>query len=138
MKRDDIIRMAWDTKSTVASSNGCATNFRFTIDELERFVELVAEAERESVNAWLPIESAPKGSGEDGPHDVTDQNYVAPPKLLLITEEGIEVGYYDWYYHEGYGVGARKGVSAWRTTSGEPAYNPTHWQSVPAEPRSTT
>ena len=84
---------------------------------------------------WRPIETAPRGSGENGPHNVTDPAYVAPPKVLLFTQEGIEVGYYDWYYHEGYGRGAETGVSAWRTTSGDQAYSPTHWMPIPQPPK---
>lgn len=68
---------------------------------------------------WQPIETAPRGSGEDGPQSVNDPDYVEPPKILLLTEEGIAVGYYDWYYHAGYGLGAEPGVSAWRDRTGE-------------------
>ena len=82
---------------------------------------------------WLPIESAPRGSGEDGPSDTRHPDYVEPPRLLLWTSEGHVVGYYDWYYHEGYGQGAEPGVSAWQTEIGQ-AYNPTHWIPLPAAP----
>lgn len=86
------------------------------------------------MNEWQPIETAPKGSGKDGPRMVTHPEYVEPPKLLLWTEEGAVVGYYDWYYHEGYGRGAESGVSAWRNTEGGQAYGPTHWMPLPPPP----
>jgi len=81
---------------------------------------------------WQPMDTAPKGSGEDGPDVVTHPDYVAPPKLLLDTDEGLVVGYYDWYYHPGYGRGAEPGVSAWRDSSGGEAYNPKGWMPLPA------
>ena len=83
---------------------------------------------------WRPIETAPRGSGEDGPSNVTHPDYVAPPNLLLWTQEGMVVGYYDWYYHPGYGRGAEPGVSAWRDACGGEAYGPTHWMPLPAAP----
>ncbi len=88
------------------------------------------------VAQWQPIETAPRGSGEDGPNMVTHPDYVAPPRLLLATEDGLEVGYYDWYYHAGYGMGAEPRVSAWRNSSSEPIY-PTHWMPLPAAPKAT-
>jgi hypothetical protein len=63
---------------------------------------------------------------------VTHPDYVAPPRLLLDTDEGLVVGYYDWYYHPGYGRGAEPGVSAWRTGDGQQAYNPQGWMHLPA------
>jgi hypothetical protein len=86
------------------------------------------------MSEWQPIETAPRGSGMDGPLYVTDRGYVNPPKVLLATSEGIVVGYYDWYYHEGYGMGAEPGVSAWRDHTGEQAYSPTHWMPLPDTP----
>ena len=85
-------------------------------------------------NAWQPIETAPRGSGEDGPHDTRDPAYIEPPTLLLWTQEGPRVGYYDWYYHPGYGRGA--GIeSPWRCAEGGQAYGPTHWMPLPAPPK---
>lgn len=84
--------------------------------------------------AWMPIETAPRGSGENGPSDVRDPAYVEPPHLLLNTAEGVIVGYYDWYYHPGYGRGARFGESAWRDCNGGQAYEPTHWMPLPEPP----
>jgi hypothetical protein len=87
------------------------------------------------MSEWQPIETAPRGSGESGPALTTDPGYVAPPKVLLWTAEGPVVGYYDWYYHEGYGMGAADGVSAWRDHNGEEAYIPTHWMPLPEPPK---
>jgi hypothetical protein len=84
---------------------------------------------------WLPIETAPKGSGMDGPNNVKHPDYVAPPKLLLATPYGITVGNYDWYYHEGYGYGAEEGVPAWRNCADEPLYDVTHWMPLPPPPK---
>lgn len=87
------------------------------------------------MSEWQPIETAPRGSGEDGPSDTRHPDYVQPPKLLLWTEEGIVVGYYDWYYHPGYGRGAEPGVSAWRDREGGEVYGPTHWMILPQPPK---
>lgn len=84
---------------------------------------------------WQDISGAPRGSGEDGPGLVTHPDYVEPPRLLLWTAEGMIIGYYDWYYHEGYGRGAEPGVSAWRDIGGGQAYGPTHWMPLPAPPQ---
>ena len=86
---------------------------------------------------WQPIETAPRGSGENGPFMVSHPDYVEPPKLLLWTPEGMTVGAYDWYYHAGYGRGAEDGVPAWRQAiSYEPIYGATHWMPLPAPPQS--
>jgi len=96
---------------------------------------LAAQAVPAQPVAWQPIETAPRGSGEDGPRDTRHPDYEQPPRLLLWTEEGIIVGYYDWYYHAGYGRGAEPGVSAWRDVGGDPAYGPTHWMPLPPPPQ---
>ena len=83
---------------------------------------------------WQPIETAPRGSGDEGPIDVRHPDYVQPPKVLLWTQEGPMVGYYDWYYHAGYGNGAEIGVSAWRDHTGEQTYGATHWMPLPEAP----
>jgi hypothetical protein len=58
---------------------------------------------------WDKIESAPKGGGAD---TTTDPNWVEPPKILLLFENGeSSVGYWDWYYSEG-GNGY-EGCEAW-------------------------
>jgi hypothetical protein len=88
----------------------------------------------QAAGQWLDIATAPRGSGENGPGSVTHPDYVEPPKLLLNTAEGVVVGYYDWYYHPGYGRGAEPGVSAWRDSSGGQAYAPTHWMPLPEPP----
>jgi hypothetical protein len=83
---------------------------------------------------WQPIETAPRGSGEDGPMDTRDPAYIEPPTLLLWTQDGPRVGYYDWYYHPGYGRGADPHESPWRCAEGGQAYGPTHWMPLPAAP----
>ena len=85
---------------------------------------------------WLPIASAPRGSGENGPRSVNDPAYVKPPDLLLIHPEGISVGYYDWYYHPGYGVGASQYEPVWRSRpDGAGLDGVTHWMPLPAAPQ---
>ena len=88
----------------------------------------------ETTMEWQPIETAPRGSGDEGPIDVRHPDYVQPPKVLLWTQEGPMVGYYDWYYHAGYGNGAEIGVSAWRDHTGEQTYGATHWMPLPEAP----
>lgn len=77
--------------------------------------------------SWQPIETAPKGSGEDGPERVDHPEYIEPPELLLWTEDGLEIGSYDWYYHKGYGYGGEERDSAWCNKHGEEISMPTHW-----------
>jgi hypothetical protein len=86
---------------------------------------------------WQPIETAPRGSGMDGPSSVTHPEYVDPPKLLLWTDEGAVVGYYDWYYHAGYGRGAEANEPAWRTHDGARTYGVSHWMPLPQPPKDT-
>lgn len=88
-----------------------------------------------AVPQWDTLESAPRGSGEDGPDLSTDPDYVEPPSLLLATAEGIVVGYYDWYYHSGYGAGAEPGESPWRDHNGDRTYGVTHWMPLPSAPQ---
>lgn len=86
-------------------------------------------------DGWQPIETAPRGSGENGPDSTTHPGYIEPPTLLLWTQEGPRVGYYDWYYHPGYGRGADPHESPWRCAEGGQAYGPTHWMPLPAAPK---
>ncbi len=73
---------------------------------------------------WQPIETAPKGSGEDGPNSVTDPEYVKPPNLLLKHADGLAVGYYEWYYH------------LWRRLPDYSGlYEVTHWMPLPEAPK---
>lgn len=72
----------------------------------------------------------------DGPGQVTHPDYIEPPRILLATSEGILVGYYDWYYHEGYGRGAAPGESAWRDHDGGRTYGVSHWMPLPVAPSS--
>lgn len=105
-------------------------------DHKRNWKPLYAAPQAVPVPAWQPIETAPRGSGEDGPKMVNDPDYVAPPQLLLMTPDGMTVGAYDWYYHAGYGRGAEPGVPAWRQSlSSEPIYDATHWQPLPAAPK---
>jgi hypothetical protein len=108
-----------------------------------RETEVHAEAARSALLAhleggeqkWLPIETAPRGSGEDGPGSTIHPDYIEPPQILLMTAEGPMVGAYDWYYHPGYGAGGNVGESPWRAVgSYEQCYEPTHWMPLPATP----
>ena len=78
---------------------------------------------------WQPIETAPKGSGENGPDRTDAPDYEAPPRILLLVDGRVEVGAYDWYYHEGYGNGAHERDTAWVHSGGDVA--PTHWMDSP-------
>jgi hypothetical protein len=80
---------------------------------------------------WQPIESAPRGSGEDGPSRRDHPDYVKPPKLLLWTDDGLAVGSYEWYYHPGYGYGADPNEPVWRGDDDRPLYGVTHWMPQP-------
>lgn len=94
------------------------------------------QSQAPQADGWLPIETAPRGSGENGPRSVNDPSYVKPPDLLLIHPEGISVGYYDWYYHPGYGVGASPYAPVWRSRpDGEGLDGVTHWQPLPPAPQ---
>lgn len=102
-----------------------------------KMIAAAPKAERQPVSdeardAWMPISTAPMGSGESGPEDVSHPDYIKPPKILLMTDEGIVVGYYDWYYHAGYGRGADPDEPAWRDHNGERTYGATHWMPLPA------
>lgn len=82
---------------------------------------------------WQPMESAPKGGGAEL---VTDPNWIEPPWVLLLFEEGkISVGYWDWYYAEG-GAGHTGGLAWVEPCSGERLdlhYDvPIGWMPLPA------
>jgi len=88
------------------------------------------------VPGWLPIESAPKGSGIG--KLTTDPDYVAPPAILLLFDEGkIAIGYWDWYYAEG-GRGYEGGLAWIAQEAGERLdlhYDaPIGWMPLPAAP----
>lgn len=87
------------------------------------------------MNNWQPIETAPKGSGPDGPQDRKHPEFVDSPSLFLWTSDGMIIGYCDWYYHPGYGHGACDDEPAWRRQDGGAAYTPTHWQPLPEPPQ---
>lgn len=107
----------------------------FDIDKAKEAIRALRTAL--AANGWQPIETAPRGSGEGGPHDTRDPAYIEPPTILLWTQEGQRVGYYDWYYHPGYGRGADPYESPWRCAEGGQAYGPTHWMPLPAAPVQT-
>ena len=92
---------------------------------------------RDEATAWRPIETAPRGSGLDGPHRRDAVGYVDPPALLLASRDGVvEVGSYDWYYHPGYGNGGSLGQSPWRDHyEGREIPEVTHWMPLPQPPR---
>jgi hypothetical protein len=91
----------------------------------------------EGLGAWQPIATAPRGSGENGPNNVTHPDYVKPPDLLLKHADGIAVGYYEWYYHPGYGRGAGPDEPVWRSRPDYSGlYEVTHWMPLPAPPES--
>lgn len=84
---------------------------------------------------WQAIETAPRGSGKDGPQMTTHPDYVAPPELLLKHADGIAVGCYEWYYHPGYGRGADINEPVWRSCPDYSGlYEVTHWMPLPAAP----
>ncbi len=100
--------------------------------------ELAAMREqRDEAHVWRPIETAPRGSGLDGPHRRDAVGYVDPPALLLASRDGVvEVGSYDWYYHPGYGNGGSLGQSPWRDHyEGREIPEVTHWMPLPQPPR---
>lgn len=78
---------------------------------------------------WRPIEDAPKGVYSE---KVTDEKWVEPPKLLLVVDGELTVGYWDWYYADG-GYGYSDGRAWVRNDSGEPC-SPTHYMPLPAPP----
>ena len=89
------------------------------------------------MSKWQPIETAPKGNGNEI-NDIRSPQYVQPPKILLYfpAEDVIEVGYWDWYYAEN-GKGY-EGCSAWCCGEYQPAAmgfdEPTHWMPLPEKP----
>lgn len=109
-----------------------------TLAELRASIATLTAALAEQGEAgWRPIETAPKGSGQDGPGDTRHPDYVRPPRVLLATAEGVVVGYYDWYYHPGYGAGAAPDEPAWREHDGGRTFGVTHWMPLPAAPGAT-
>ena len=111
----------------------------------KRVAELVSNADelaaireqRDEALVWRPIETAPRGSGLDGPDRRDAVGYVDPPALLLASRDGVvEVGAYDWYYHPGYGNGGSLGESPWRDHyEGREIPKVTHWMPLPQPPR---
>lgn len=84
---------------------------------------------------WQDISTAPKGGGAEF---VTDQNWVAPPDILLCFRGGERrVGHWDWFYADG-GYGCTDGIAWIEPCSGEQLnlyYDaPTHWHLLPAPP----
>jgi hypothetical protein len=93
------------------------------------------------MSEWQPIETAPNGSGVDGPQDVRDPRYIAPPRILLLFADGsVSVGYWDWFYAEGGRGYEGDGHLAWiEPVSGEQLTRhyskPTHWMPLPEPPK---
>ena len=92
------------------------------------------------VEGWQPIETAPKGNGDQF-ESVTDPGYIAPPEILMLFEDGNQcVVRWDWYYApDGYGHAHAQGGPAWvAVAGGELAHlhfgNPTHWRPLPTPP----
>ena len=84
---------------------------------------------------WQPIETAPKGGGAEM---VTDPQWVEPPRILLLFDDGAaSVAYWDWYYAEG-GAGYTDGFAWIEPCSGQPLnlhHNAaTHWMPLPEPP----
>jgi len=68
------------------------------------------------MNAFRPIDTAPKGGGAEL---VSDPAYIEPPKILLLfADDVISVGYWDAYYAEG-GRGYEGGLAWIEPVSGE-------------------
>jgi len=114
--------------STKTHLNACESALS---DRDTRIASLEAQLkERE----WQDMESAPKGGGADR---VDDDNWVTPPRILLLfnnNEQG--VCYWDWYYAEG-GRGYN-GLPAW-ILNGEQAVlsfdEPIGWMPLPSPPK---
>lgn len=83
---------------------------------------------------WLPMDSAPKGSGMGL---VTTPDYIEPPRILLrFGAEAVSVAYWDWYFAEG-GDGCTDGFAWIEPCSGDPlnlSYTtpPDAWMPIPA------
>lgn len=87
------------------------------------------------MNDWQPIETAPKGGGADL---VTSPNWVEPPPLLLLFEDGVMcICRWEWSYAEG-GYYCTNGKAWVDCMTGERACDyfgdPTHWMPPPPPP----
>ncbi len=84
---------------------------------------------------WKSIETAPKGGGANR---VSSPDWVEPPKILLLFEQGdTSVGYWDWYYAES-GRGFNN-ISPWvEPCSGDQLSlhydDPIGWMPIPSQP----
>jgi len=80
------------------------------------------------------METAPKGGGAEL---VTDPNWVATPKILLLFDGDVSVGYWDWYYADG-GNGCTNGAAWIEPLSGDLLSlhydSPEAWQPLPSPP----
>jgi len=86
------------------------------------------------MSEWQPIETAPKGSWLTGPNDTRHPDYVKPPRLLLLLDDGeVCVGYADAYYTAERGSGYDGGSFWVEKFSGE-RVTPTHWMPLPEPP----
>ena len=79
---------------------------------------------------WQPIETAPKGTWLSGPNDTRHADYVKPPRLWLLLDDGEPcVGYADAYYAQG-GSGFDGGSFWVEKFSGE-RVRPVKWMPLP-------
>ena len=139
---NDIVEQARNRAISYRECGPSAEHTAAMLDELAFQVERLraelaaAIKQRDEAAAWQPIETAPRGSGLDGPHRRDAVGYVDPPALLLACRDGVQVGSYDWYYHPGYGNGGSLGQSPWRDHyEGREISEVTHWMPLPQPPR---
>ncbi len=86
------------------------------IDNVEGLREQkAAQNKRLMASSWIPMSTAPKGGGAEL---VTDANWVEPPRIFLLFNNAVSVGYWDWYYAEG-GRGYNGGLAWIEPISGE-------------------
>ena len=83
---------------------------------------------------WHLMDTAPRGSWPTGPDNVTEPAYIAPPRLLLLLDDGEQcVGRFDAYYAEG-GDGFDGNPPWLEVVSGE-RIRPVAWTILPAPPK---
>ena len=139
--RVTVQHFATNDEQTIKSLRAeLAAAYRDRASSKSVLASVIAEREalkqRDEATAWRPIETAPRGSGPDGPDRRDAVGYVDPPALLLASRDSVvEVGSYDWYYHPGYGNGGSLGQSPWRDHyEGREIPEVTHWMPLPQPP----
>ena len=92
-----------------------------SIEELERFAELIREDERQS--QWQPIETFDKARVGDACYENHSKS------VFLGSEDSVVVGHWDWHSN------GKRGN--WKErSSGRVLYSkPTHWQHLPKPPK---